>query len=391
MALFEYFAISSNGRKFKSIISSDSLDEAKIVLHSKAIVVYKIEVFKKKIKALSKKQTLYFLEHLKNLIESGLPIYESLSAIADSEYNKNLKYMILDISEEIKFGNNLSFGLKKHDFDFVICSIIENAQKTANLNNALEEITQNLKNELDLKKKIVSSFSYPAVLLAFSFVILTALFFYIIPSLFDLFENKNLHPFTKAIVSISSFLCSNKLLVLISFLSLILILFLAFTVPKVKYYLYEKVLILPFLKPLMIKLSLIRFFKSFSYLLIGGQSYVSSLNLASKLLRHPLLEKEILPMEEKLVQGQALSSLMMDKKHIPKIIPSMICIAEQSSTMPKVLLNISKIFEEDVKKTIQRFTTFLQPMLLILLGIIIAFVVLSVLLPLTDISSFIGD
>ncbi|MBN2480066.1 MAG: type II secretion system F family protein [Parachlamydiales bacterium] len=393
MAIFEYLAINPNGEKVKSVISADALSEAKAILYAKKVVVYKIYELKSKIKPLSKKEVLDFISDLKSMLIASLPLYEALFALFEKQSKRNIKYLVLDISEKIKLGESFSYALRQHSksFDFVICSMIENAQKTGTLVETLQEIEKNLKSSIKLKNQIVSAFTYPLILSIFCFVILIALMFFIVPTLFDLFEEKSLHPFTKIVLNTSKFLSKNKVLFLIFSLTSIVSGVVLFNTKRISRKILEKIFLLPIIKNYMIKLSLIRFFRSFAYLLLGGQSYVNALKLSTNVLKHPLLEKIIKPLEEKLVEGESLSNLLKDKKYIPSLVPRMLSIAEETSDMPKILLNIANIYEDEITKTTQRMVAFLQPVLLIVLGIIIGFVVLSVLLPLTDVSSFIGE
>ena len=392
MALFEYLALAKSGRKIKSIIHAENLLEAKEILSAKQILAFKIKKIKKEIKPLSKKEVLDFFIDLKNLLSSSLPLYEALMIISEKTQNRKIKFLILDICENIKNGQSFSSSLKKHkkSFDLIICSMIENAQKTGGFVEAIDEIIKILEKTLNLKKQIVASLTYPAILLTFCFVILSALFFFIIPSLFDLFSERNMHPFTKFVINTSKFLCANKALILIGIFSLLSFIFSSYMIKSLRERVYEKILMLPYIKPFMIKLSLIRFCRSFALLLIGGESYVSSLKLAKNVLNHPPLEKEIGPMEDQLIEGKHLSELLKNSSLIPQDIPQMLVIAEETAQMPNILLNIAKIYEEEIQKTTAKLTSLLQPIILMVLGVIIGFVVLSVLLPLTDVSSFIG-
>ena len=393
MALYEYLAFSNLGKKIKGIIDAESIDEAKAMLQVKKITILKIAIIEKRFKNLNKVDVLSFFHQLNNLLSAGLPLYESLQILAQKSDKRKVKLIIFDLSEKIKSGYSLAQGMKDHpaSFDLIVAEMIENAQQTGRLEETLEEIIKILTNSQKLKKKLVAAFTYPIILSIFCFVVLNFLLFVTIPTLFDLFEDRALHPFTKIVFAASKFAINNKLFV---FGGVFLIAF--FILGGIFYSPFKKIISqqfikIPFLKPFLIKVALIRFFISYANLLKGGESYENALDLATNVLDHSILQKEFSLMKDQLIEGKHLSELLKNSEYIPDEISKMLSIAEETSQMPKMLLNIAKIYEEEVDKFLARISTIIQPVLLIILGLIIGFVVLSILIPLTDVSSFIGE
>ncbi len=392
--LYEYQALSKVGKKIKGIISASSFEETKAILQQDSLVILKIFLVNDKDKKnLTKKEVLYITSQLENLLVAGLPLYESLTILADKNEKKRVKLILLDLCEKLKSGYTLSEAMKTYPktFDLILCSMIENAQKTARLQECLNEISKILNSSIQLKKRLVSAFTYPMILLIFCFIVLNFLLFVTIPALYDLFEGRSLHPFTRIVFFASKFVCKYKYFMLSLLISLFGLVFVLYLYEPLRKKIYEKFLKLPFIKLFMIKVSLIRFCISFANLLNGGESYVNSLILATNVLKHPILEKEIRPLKDKLIEGKHLSELLKNNEYIPDTISKMLAIAEETSQMPKMLLNVAKIYEDEVEKFLSKITTIFQPILLIILGLIIGFVVLSILIPLTDVSSFLGD
>lgn len=393
MPLFEYLAISKNSKKIKEIIGAFSLDEAKSTLLAKSIIVYKINEIKDLKIILTNEEVLNFFIQFENLLKAGIPLYESLVIMSEKNEKRKIKILILDLAEKLKLGFSLSDAMKNHlkTFNIVTISMIENAQKTARMEECLSEIINILSSSIKLKKKLIDSFTYPIVLFIFCFCVLNFLLFFTIPSLSSLFEGRQLHPFTKIVFSTSKFAISNKIFILLTFLSVILFSFITLSNRFLRKKIYEKILMLPVLKNFLVKVSLIRFCISFSNLLRGGESYVNSISLAINVLNHPVLEKEFNTIKEKLIEGKELSELIKTIDLIPDGMSKMLSIAEQTSQMPKMLENIAKMHEDEVEKFLSKISSIIQPVMLILLGIIVGFVVLSILIPLTDVSSFLGE
>jgi general secretion pathway protein F/type IV pilus assembly protein PilC len=206
----------------------------------------------------------------------------------------------------------------------------------------------------------------------------------------ELFEGRQLHPITQTVLCISQWLNAygKTLFLILSFTIAGSILLLRR--PSVQLKLQKAILKIPFCKSLIIHSGLARFTRTVSLLLAGGIPLVEALALSRKAMKHPVLEEVIEDAEKKIIEGQRLSARLKLSPLIPSLVPRMIAIAEEAGNMEQMMKNIAEIYEEDLEKSLAQLTTFLQPALLIFLGGVVGLVVLSILLPLTDVSSFLA-
>ena len=393
MSLFQYFAIDESGKKLKGVIEAEHEEEAEIILQKKNIIVTELEAYNAVAKnKLSKNDILNFTGELSRLLQAGLPLYNALVALKDKYENHRIHPLILDLSDQIKRGKNFSEALSFYpdNFDFVYCSMIANAEKTGALVQALDELAKIMHRGQKLKKQLVGALLYPAILSVFCFVVIFSLLFFVVPTLFDLFEGKNLHPLTKIVLATSKAANASKGFLTFLFFMMIAGVFTCMYVKKLKTAVYKILLSLPIIKPLMIKVSLIRFCRSFSVLLSTGISYVEALKLAKEVMKNPILEEDVSYAEKKIVEGEKLSSALKESGNIPILVIRMLEIAEESAKTPEMLTHIARIYEDELEKSLSHLTSILQPVLLLILGVIVGFIVLSVLLPLTDVSSFVS-
>jgi len=133
---------------------------------------------------------------------------------------------------------------------------------------------------------------------------------------------------------------------------------------------------------------LIRFSRALSSLLKGGVPFIKGVSLSREVLSHPKLHQEIEITEKGVLEGKKFSNLLKSSTLIPPLFSRLIAIAEESGKLDAMLSQIAIMYEEEVEKTLNRITSILQPLLLIVLGLIVGFVLLAVLLPLTDVNSF---
>lgn len=392
MPLFEYQAISERGKKFSATIDADSLQDAKFKLIRRQVAVLRIESLnEKKIKDhLKKTDILNLTREMARLLQAGLPLFETLSALEEKYQGQKPHRLLLNLCDQVRSGSSFSEALSKHPqiFDILYVSMISNAEKTGRLHAALMELSELLSRQLQIKKQLTSALLYPALLSGFCLVVLSSLLFYVIPSLKELFDGRNLHPFTQIVFTASRIACNSKGLLAILFLSGISLGVLTFFNPQWKAKVFSIGIRLPYFKSLFAKVAFVRFCRATATLLEGGIPIIQAFAQARLVMRHPVLEKIIAAAEEKISQGESIHVPFQNHPLIPPLIPRMIGIAEEGGKLPFMMKQIAQIYEEDLEKTLTHFATVAQPVLLLVLGAIIGFVLLSVLLPLTDVSSF---
>ncbi len=392
MALFQYEAIDDKGRKQHGVLDAENLVEAKVKLFKQAVFFTQIAPLslRKKQVTLDKQEVLNWTRELSRLLKAGLPLYESLSAMEEKYRGQKGQPLLVDLCEQVRKGCSFSEALSQHSktFDLLYISMISNAQKTGRLSAALDEIVILLSKQLEVKKQLINALLYPAILFVFCLFVLGALLFYVVPSLQELFEGRSLHPFTCLVFAASDF-ARNSVVYLLLFIVLGIssTLFVVFS-PEWRNKLSVYVAKLPWMGVILTKTALIRFCRATATLLEGGVPIVASLAQARSTIRHPPLEAVVAAAEQRIATGEPLHASFKDNQWIPPLVPRMLAIAEEAGNLASMLKQIGDIYEEEMERTLTHFGTVAQPALLLLLGAIIGFVLLAVLLPLTDVSSF---
>ncbi len=392
MPLFRYKALDGSGKEIRGAIDAESLQEAKIKLVRRQILV--IDVFpleeKKKKALLSRAELLSITRELSRLLEAGLPLYESLSSLEEKYRRAHVHELLLDLCDQIRSGHPFSEALGRHasSFDLLYRAMIANAEKSGGLSMALQELAGLIERELKLKKQLVSALLYPSLLGGFCILVLLVLLYGVVPSLFDLFEGKQLHPFTRFVFASSRFAIKAKW-GLCAFAALIASgSFWMLSSDFGKRWVGLLFLRAPGVSDLWEKIALSRFFRATATLLEGGLPAISAMSQAEKMLRHPGIEASIHSALQQIEEGETLQQALLGKLYIPPLVPRMLGIAQTGGNLASMMHQIASIYEEDLEKSFARVTALIQPILLLVLGAMVGFVLLSVLLPLTDVSSF---
>lgn len=398
MPLFQYKAIGEDGRESKGVIDADSLSMAKEKLRKQKILVVAIKALSgassnnSKI-SLNDTQLLSFTRELAQLLKAGLPLYESLLTIEEKQKNSKSHVLFADLCDLLKNGSSLSSALSKYPESFheIYLSMVKSAEQTGSLHDAFSQLTLLISKQQKLKKQLFSSLAYPAFLGGFCLLVIGALFFFVIPSMKELFEGRTVHPLTHIVISLSDFLNKNVLLLLFSGLATITGLYALSQKPWFRKSLSSFLLKLPYVKKVIAQAALVRFFRAMNMLLSGGVPFVESLRFAKKAVNNQALADLISHTELKVIEGKKMSQLFASSSFVPPLVVRMITIGEETGNMNLMMLNMAEIYEEELDKDLQQLTTFLQPAVLLFLGAVVGLVVLSILLPLTDVSSFVSS
>ena len=390
MALFQYSAVDLHGKKKEGLINADSIKKAKFQLSQQKILVTKLKAYKKQLlsQTLPSETCLHLTRDLEVLLKAGLPLYESLLTLKEKYSHAKLRLILIDLCERVKQGEHLSKALACYPkiFDDVYIAIVRAGEESGSLEQSFADLSKLITRREKLKKKVTTAMVYPIFLGSFALCVIGVLLFFLIPSMKDLFEGRNLHPLTRGVLSVSTFLNENTLLILSLFIATILSLFFLVRQKKGREWCQGFILRVPIIGELTIKSVMTRFCRVFSVLIQGGASILDSLRLARRVLRNVEFEKIISQAESKIVEGEKLSGELAKNSLIPRLVIRIMALAEESGNMSKLMQHVADIYEEELERSLNRLTAFLQPVILLFLGFVVAIILLSVLLPLTDIS-----
>ena len=265
--------------------------------------------------------------------------------------------------------------------------MVEAGEKSGSLTWVFQQLYDLIQKRQRLKKQLLTALTYPAFLGGFCFFIVIALLLFVIPSMRELFEDRQLHPLTMVVLSLSQFLETSLVPCVIGVGSVVCGIVYFFQRKGGKILLHKFLQKVPIVKTVLLQAALVRFSRSASILLYGGVPLPAALHTSGKVMNHALLEKEIQEAEKQIIEGKRLSHLLQGSNYFPPLVGRMLSIAEETGKMPEMLHSLSDIYDEELERSLSQITTLLQPILLLIVGGIVGLVVLSILLPLTDVSS----
>ncbi|SCC90649.1 Type IV pilus assembly protein TapC [Chlamydiales bacterium SCGC AG-110-P3] len=392
MSLFNYNAFNNTGQRVKGTIEAGSEKEAKSRLRERGLMLSGLSpaTLKGRRSALHGDVLATFTVLLAQLIDAGVPLYDSLVALEEQYRGEKFHSTLTSLCDAIKEGHSLSEAMAQHpdSFDALYCSMVEAGETSGALAMVLERLTKHLESQQKMRRQISTAMVYPAVLGGFSFVVVGLLLLFVVPSIEAVFEGRELNAYTRVVLSVSHFAQDTWWWLLPLFGAAMTYLVIRLRQPSGQQWMQGFVLKLPILGQLAVQASVARLCRTLASMLTGGVSLVDSLRIASGVMKNVVLEAEVNHATERVIQGSSLSRELGRSRWIPSMVARMVSIGEESGTSSIMFNKIADIYEGQLDKTLQRVMALAQPVILIVMGIVVGSILLAILLPLTDVSGF---
>lgn len=388
MPLFQYSYLNERQRKKKAFINADSYEGAREKLLKSNFHILSLTE-KKGTEAVKKRcsaaQLILFTKQLRLLISSGLPAYESLRNLEERFFGDSLGVVIRFLSDKLREGIPLSQAMLEYPefFNDFYRTTIVSGESIGDLEGALLRLEENLTSEAAFKKQLLSSLSYPLTLFLFSLGVIGFFLTAVVPSLQEVFEESGLNTTTRLVFGASKFLCTYKWGLFLGFFTGGGLIFFFHRKWGLKKHVMNALMIADFIKRLIIKLSLGRFFRVLNVLLQGGSNLVTAVAIASRSLNPESLRTAVDEAMDRVVAGGRLSQELAVYPFIPKTVIQMVALGEDTGDLSTTSGYLADIYDEEVRRFLQMFVFWSQPLILVFLGGIIALVMLAVLVPLT--------
>ena len=348
--------------------------------------ISRISIFKQRVKV---KDLAIFCRQFSIILEAGVPIATALDVLREQTTNLTLKECISDIYEDIQKGLALSVSMKKHDnlFPEILIYMVESGELSGMLDRTFSKMAEHFEKENKLHQKIKSAMTYPAIVLIVAVGVIFVLMVKVVPSFSDILSGFGVEVpiFTRILINISSFFQS--------FWWLILIVILGSTAGISRYkksnsgrhFFGNLAIKVPIVKQVTRNVITARFSRTMGTLMASGVLIIQSLEVVQKLLGNIIIEEKIESVIEHIKQGKGLSQPLAAMKYFPPMMVSMIRIGEESGNLDYSLDKAADFFDEEVETSVQQLTSLIEPIIVIFLALVVAFVILSILYPMMGI------
>jgi len=397
MNLYKYSAKDKNGQTITGTIQASSEAEVADILHKKEMVVFSVELGKvsgatlrqaaKKIKL---DDLVVFSRQLATMIDAGIPLVNALGILAEQIENERLRMIVGNVRQDIEAGMSFCDALAKHPavFSDLFINMVKAGEASGMLNEILDRLATFMEKQAALNRKIISSLVYPAVVVSMAIIITAVLLIKVVPTFKGIFDSLggSLPLPTQALIFVSDIL-RKYFLVTILFLGLGGYAFKRYLKTKNGGYRFDRfILKVPVFGPLLRKLAVAKFSRTFSTLVKSGVSILSALDIVSKTSGNKVVEEAVINCSKSVRNGEPISRPLAKSGVFPPMVTRMISVGEQTGQLEKMLSKIADFYDNQVDAAAGALTSLIEPLVIAFLGIVIGGIVIALFLPIFKLS-----
>ena len=329
-------------------------------------------------------QFLIFNQQFLTLIRAGLPILGSLQMLGKTQKNANFAAQLEDVSTRVKTGESLSAAFEAQaGFPVMYTTTLLAGERSGNLQEVLERYVSFQRISLTFRKKLISSLIYPCVLLALVTGLMTFMFTVVIPQFADLYEQmgSKLPTITTYLLNFGKGLQHNFLYVLAAVVALGIALWRFALTDQGRQSIDSLRIRVPVLGKIWLRYQVALFARTLSTLLTGGLPLVPSLETAARSISSKRVSEAVFNSITTVREGKSLADSLTASGIFPGLATEMIAVGEQTGALPQMLNSVAEFFEEDVATALTAALALIEPIILIIMGIVVVFILISLYLP----------
>ncbi|MBM3205561.1 type II secretion system F family protein [Candidatus Shapirobacteria bacterium] len=398
MNKFKYKAKDKNGKTVEGLVEAATSAQAAKILRERNLLVIKLtpkgeEFFiqvKKGLGRVGHQDKVNFTRQLSTMVSAGLTITEALS-ILELQASPAMARVIGEILREVEGGVSLADSLERHGhvFDAIYVALIRAGEAAGVLDKVLLRLADNLEKEAEFLRKIKGAMVYPMIVIGGMFLVMAIMVIFVIPKLTLIYEefSADLPPLTKLLIAVSKFASRFWWLAGGLLAGLVLVgRFLLRNIVIRKQ--FDQVLLkMPVVGKLRRSLMLTEFTRTLGLLVGSGILIVEAIDVTTKSLNSPNYQEKMREVSKEVEKGLPLATALAKTELFPPILPQMVAVGEETGKLDEVLGKVSAYFEQEADAAVKGLTTALEPIIMIVLGVGVGFLMVAIIMPIYNLTS----
>lgn len=332
-----------------------------------------------------------FFRQFATLLAAGIPILQCCEMLEKSQVKTSLRLLIYAIKRELLSGKDLYSSLRIHDryFTEITCQLIKIGEHTGKLDLILNMIAEDYEKQLAFKKRIYQALFYPCIISITALIVTLSMFLFVVPRFAELFSGTHIQlPALTRWIFFLSALLEQHVYILFSPIIFIAILFLPQHGSRQwKQNISQQLTQLPVIKPLRQKIILAKFARNLAMTFSAGIPIIDALKLTMQADTHAEFTHTVIKLRGKINSGMHLHQAMQSLSYFPDLMIQMVKIGEESGLLDHLLLKVAGFFESDVDDLLNQSTRLLEPLIMLVLGVLIGGLVIGMYLPIFKLGS----
>lgn len=407
MPNFAYIVKDAKGARVEGILKSETLDlaieklskEGSTIISVKAaaegafkgklslfdkvmLTVYKIRT------GVSLKVLVFFTRQLSTMFSAGLTIEKAISNLEKEEKNRKFQKVLRRLSDDIKKGYSLSEAMEQHPgvFNPLYVALVKAGEVSGTLHTVLDELSDYLEKIEDTRRKVMSAMAYPIFVLVFLILVVWGIFYWIIPQFSEVYANfdADLPGPTLAAIAVSEFITTNIFATILLVIVFLFSMFLIYLTDRGRYIMDEIKLKLPVIGQVINNSIMSKFARTFSILMAAGVPIMDTLELSENVVQNAVIENAIRKARVMVKEGYSVAGAFKRTGVFPSTLLQMTSTGEDTGDMDKLLGKAAEFYEKLVDSVIDRLTSLIEPLLIILMAAIVGTIIVVIYLPIFD-------
>jgi len=398
MSLFTYTAKNSSGKTISGIVDTRSEEIALSLLKAQNLTV--IDIVEKRttpfdallnFRGVPQGEVVTFTRQLSTMISAGLPIARALEVLVNQSQNRNFKKVITEILRSVEGGVSLSLALSMHSkiFSDTYISLVRAGESSGKLDVILKRLAENVEAERDLNSKFKGAMVYPAIVFIAMIGVFIILMVFVIPKLSEMYVSMNvpLPGITKFMMAMSAFMVKYIIVIALMLVG-VFFGFRSFSQSRKGKIVISEILIrVPVFGKITLQRDFARFSRTLSLLINSAVPIVEALNIVSTTMSSQTLKDAVLAGAEQVEKGNSLSNYFKTTNFFPPLLGQMAGVGEETGRMDEVLERVAVYYEGEVDNLVKGLSAALEPLILVVLGIMVGALIISIITPIYKLTS----
>ena len=398
MPAFSYTAKNSYGKSVAGTVDARTPEVAVSLLKNQNLTVISIQEKKERavdilsnLKGVPFGEVVTFTRQLSTMISAGLPISRALEVLSNQSVNKNFKKIITEVLRSVEGGVSLSMALGVHSrvFSNTYVSLVRAGESSGKLDIILKKLADNMEADRDLNSKFKSAMIYPAVILVAMVAVFIILMIFVMPQMSEMYKNMNIElpATTKLMIALSDFMVKYVYIVVLAIVGIVIGVRSFTTSEKGKIIMSDIAIKIPVFGKITLQKDFASFSRTLSLLINSGVPIVEALNTVSMIMSSQTLKDYVSNAARQVEKGNSLSSYFKSTTQFPPLLGQMAGVGEETGKMDEVLERVAVYYEGEVNNLVKGLTTALEPIILVMLGVMVGFMIISIITPIYKITS----
>ncbi|MBI2021681.1 type II secretion system F family protein [Candidatus Daviesbacteria bacterium] len=403
MPTFNYIARDLQGVDHKGTIETTDDKQVARILGKRGLIVILVKkgdesggkkFFDRVFNKVSFSDLVVATRQLATMVESGLVLSESIDILSEQQSNKRFKSVLEEISRDIKGGMDLASSIRKHPdvFPQLYASLVKSGEQSGKLDIVLTQMATSLERDREFRSRIRGAMIYPVIIIIMMVLVVGVMMFFVVPRLLSLYSQSDIDlpvP-TKILIATSGFF-TNFWWMLLLFLILGIVVFRSWVSrPQGKLAFDGYLLRVPIVGKIIQGTSLTNFTRTFGLLTAAGIPILDALTIVADVIGNMVYKKALQETIKGVERGLTFSAQLQAVKVFPPIVPQMFRVGEETGKVDKVSFKLADYFEAESDHLVKNLTVVIEPIILVILGLGVAFLVLSIILPIYKLTTSIS-